>query len=460
MPRECLRGAVAVLALAGVLAWGEGAWAAGIQLFDQGPSGQGEAYAGAGAVAEDASTVFFNPAGMTELNGYQTAGGLQIIAPSGTFRPSVARTAPLAGTGAASVPLTGPGNRDFGETVVVPNAYLVAPLTDDLRAGFGLGVPFGLVTDYGNNSWIGRYYAERTALTTVNANPSLAYKVADWLSLGAGADVMHADAQLTNAVDFGSICTNAAGAGACSLFGLAPQANDGQVSLTASDTTASWNMGAMLQPLEHTRIGLAYRSSYNLHLGGTAVFATPAAYRTLQAAIPAFGGNFTTTGARANITLPATASLSLDQGLSERWTLLADVSWTQWSSFKNLIVTFSNPLQPAEVIPENWHDTLRESLGLIYAPNDKSKLRLGVAYDPTPTKAATRTFLVPDDTRIWLSVGYNLQLMEHLSLDAAYTHLFIPGGSKVSLSNANQGAITGTFSSAVNVFALGLKYQF
>ncbi|HUI16894.1 MAG TPA: outer membrane protein transport protein [Alphaproteobacteria bacterium] len=455
--------AVAALALCAALFAVERAQAAGFQLVDQSPSGEGDAFAGAAAVAEDASTIFANPAGLTYLNGIQAQAGINVIMPDGTFHPTNAKTDPSP-IGGLPMPLTGQGNRDWGEAVAAPHIYFALPLdsiTKGLWAGLGITAPFGLVTDYGSDSWIGRYYAERTQLKTIDVNPTVAYKATNWLSLGAGVDVLHGSGLFKNAVDFGSICTNAAGAATCGPFGLSPQADDGQANLTGSDTTVGWNAGVILQPLENTRIGLAYRSGYTLHLSGSATFTVPAAYQTLQATVPAFGGNFVTTSALAKVALPATASLSVAQQVTPKWTILGDVSWTQWSSFKNFTVTFANPLQPTQVTPENWHDTFRESLGATYAASDKAKLRFGVAYDPTPVPNAFRTLNIPDDSRIWLSIGYGMQLWGGLSIDAAYTHIFVIGNSPINLASNTQGTVSGTYSgSSVNIVTLGVKYAF
>ena len=463
MTRGFFKFAVSALALCAALATADRAQAAGFQLVDQSPSGEGDAFAGAAAVAEDASTIFANPAGLTYLNGIQAQAGMNIIMTDGTFHPTNARTDPSP-IGGLSMPLTGEGSRDFGVVVPVPHIYFALPLdsiTKGLWAGLGITAPFGLVTDYGSETWVGRYYAERTQLQTIDANPAVAYKATNWLSLGAGVDILHGSGLFKNAVDFGSICTNAAGAGTCGAFGLAPQANDGEVSLTGSDTTVGWNAGVILQPLDDTRIGLAYRSGYTLHLTGSATFTVPTAYQTLQATVPAFGGNFVNTSAVAKVALPATASLSVAQQLTPKWTVLGDVSWTQWSSFKDFTATFANALQPAQVTAENWHDTFRESLGAIYAASDKAKLRFGVAYDPTPVPNAFRTLNIPDDSRVWLSIGYNMQLWGGLSVDAAYTHIFILGNSPINLASNTQGTVSGTFSGAsVNILTLGVKYAF
>jgi long-chain fatty acid transport protein len=460
MTKHGVRPAVLALALTAATAAAHQVQAAGFQLFEESPSAEGNAVAGAAASAEDASTIFFNPAGMTYINQYQTIGGLQIIDPSATFHPHTTTTAPTPISGLAPAPLTGQGNRDLGETTVVPDIYGLAPIGDEWRVGIGITAPYGLITDYGSTTWVGRYYAERSDLKTYDVNPSIAYRATNWLSLGAGIDVLHAHALLKNAIDFGSICANAAGAGTCGLFGLAPQANDGQTSLEANDTTVAWNAGIMLQPLEHTRIGLSYRSRYDLHLDGTATFLVPTAFRALQAAVPAFGGSFMTGSAHAKITLPDTASVAVYHEITPKWALLGDVTWTHWSLFKNLIVTFDNPAQPANVTPENWHDSYRVALGATYMASEDVKLRMGVAYDESPVKSAFRTLRIPDDNRVWISVGYNMVLADGLSLDAAYSHLFYTGNAPVNLTNPNMGTVVGTFSPSVNIFTAGLKYVF
>lgn len=438
---------LAVLAAAGAVGH---AYASGFQLFEQSPSGQGNAFAGAAAVAEDASTIFFNPAGMTHLNGNQVVGGIHLVVPEATFRPTSAKTS----SGAS---LTGDPNPDGGGPSPVPNLYVMGSITDDLKAGVGVESPFGLSTDYGKN-WIGRYYAIESSLQTINFNPSLAYRVTDWASVGAGLDVLYADARLTNAIDFGSVCTTSAASAFCPLFGLSPQANDGTAKVQSNDLALGWNVGAMFKPLEHTRVGVAYRSKYVLEFAGQANFAVPAAFRTFQTAI----GNtaFQSGSARTKITLPETASIAVYQQIDPKWAVFGDVTWTRWSRFQALVISFDNPAQAQSITQENWHNTFREALGLSYAPNEKSKLRLGVAYDPTPVRTTFRTVRIPDDDRFWLSAGYHLDVTKDLSLDAAYTHIFVLGNGEVDLSSPIAGNINGTFDSQVNIFTIGLKYQF
>jgi len=451
MSTRLAKTALSILAMMAAAGAAGRADAAGFQLFEQSPSGQGDAFAGAAAVAEDASTIFYNPAGMTYLKSPETVVGVHVIWPEATFEPHVAR----AFNGA---PLRGDPSPDGGEVSAIPNLYGMVPLDYGLAAGIGVSEPFGLVTDYGN-TWIGRYYAERSDLRTIDVNPSLAWKATDWLSIGGGVDFMRADVKLTNAVDFGTICATSAASPFCPAFGLAPQANDGKAKLVAHDTAVGYNAGIMLQPLEQTRIGLTYRSKYHLNFNGDAHFDVPTAFRAFQGATGT-SPLFTNTGARAEVTLPETVSGAIYQEITPKWAVMGDVTWTHWSSFKFLTVQFDNPFQPEQTTHEGWHNSFREAAGFIYSPNEKSKLRFGIAYDETPVPTSNRTFRIPDDNRFWLSIGYNLHVWEGLSFDAAYTHIFVLGNAEVNTSNPLNGFISGTTDAQVNIFAVGLRYQF
>ncbi|HYB09702.1 MAG TPA: outer membrane protein transport protein [Alphaproteobacteria bacterium] len=450
MTKRLLGSVASVLAILVAMGSFQEAHAAGFQLFDQSPSGQGEAFAGAAAVHEDASTIFYNPAGMAYLDTYQAIAGVQIISSNFTFQPTHATTG-------AGTPLMGTSGTG-GVTAPLGNFYVMAPLGDDFRAGLGVETPFGLETDYGN-TWIGRYYAQRTQLKTYNFNPSVSYKANDWLSAGVGFNVMYADAFFSNAIDFGSIFNP--------IIGTAPQSQDGQSKLAVSGTGYGFNGGVIIKPLEHTTVGISYRSMVHLDLDGRATFSTtPTISQTLallQALHNPVGNAFQSTGVRSTLNLPESASLAATQQLTDKWLLLGDVTWTHWSRFHDLVADFNNPAQPQQATEEDWHDTYRWAGGLNYTATDKAKLRLGIAYDPTPTKTEFRNFRIPDANRFWLSAGYNVELIPDLSLDFAYTHIFVLTDGSVNLVNnpaAPAGNINGTFDSSANIFAVGLKYNF
>ncbi len=163
--------------------------AAGFYIQEQSVKGLGSAFAGSVTSLDDASVVYFNPAGMTKLDRAQVNGGVHMLVPSAKLsnNGSTFNAAPSGG---------GSGGNPYNPTPV-PNGFAVMPLNSDqsLWAGIGVTAPFGLANDYGD-SWFGRFDSTKTELTTINIQPSLAYKVNDWLSIGAGVDVQYAKANL------------------------------------------------------------------------------------------------------------------------------------------------------------------------------------------------------------------------------------------------------------------------
>ena len=170
------------LALAGFAGRGQ---AAAFALIEQSASGLGNAYAGQAASAQDASTVFFNPAGMTLLPDTQMAVSGHLIQPSLKF------------SGTFSAPVGGGQGGDAGGVAFVPNLYFVHPLARDIHLGVGINAPFGLKTDY-DAGWVGRFQALKSEIKTINVKPSIAWKISDQLSLGAGLDIQRIEATLSN----------------------------------------------------------------------------------------------------------------------------------------------------------------------------------------------------------------------------------------------------------------------
>ncbi|HJX57693.1 MAG TPA: outer membrane protein transport protein, partial [Thiobacillus sp.] len=324
------------------------AHAAGFALVEQNASGLGNAYAGQAASATDASTVFFNPAGMTLLPDRQLVMAGHLIRPQAEFSGTVS-------------PAIGGGNGgDAGDLAFVPNAYYAFRLTPDLHLGVGLNAPFGLKTEY-DPDWKGRTQAIKSELKTVNLNPSIAWKAGESLSLGAGVSIQYAEATLTS---------SAGGAGVATVKG--------------DDYGWGFNLGALWQASEATRIGLAYRSEVEQTLDGDVGFSTAA---MLNGPV------------NAGVTLPDSVSLSLFHTLDARWDLLADITWTGWSDFRELRIVRTNGDVLGTPTEENWSDSYRYSLGANYRLNDKLTLRGGVAFDETPVSDAFRTARIPDEDR-------------------------------------------------------------
>ncbi|MSP48505.1 MAG: transporter [Alphaproteobacteria bacterium] len=422
------------------------ALAAGYALKEQGVSGLGNAYAGAAAVAEDPSTMFFNPAGLAKLRGNQVLGGASYIAPEAHFTNS-GSTTPF-GTA-----ITGPNGGDAGQDAVLPHFYGMWDVNPNLKLGLAITSPYGLVTGYDDN-WVGRYHAVTSKLATANIQPTIAYRVNDQLAVGAGFQAQYIKATLTSAVDFGTICLGSLPAATCGALGLSPQGADGHARLTGDDWGYGFSLGLLYEPIKSTRIGLAFRSKVEHTLKGDADFTVPTSATALTST-----GRFRDTTVSGNVTTPESLSLSVVHDLNAQWSLLGDVTWTNWSRFKELRFRYGNTLQPDTVTPENWKDSYFFSLGATYRHTDAWTFRVGVAYDQTPVPDADRTARLPDNDRLWIAFGASYAFSQALKIDVGYTHIFINESSISNLSSTNHRQ-TGFYNNQIDILGVGMSYKF
>jgi long-chain fatty acid transport protein len=391
--------------------------ASGFALIELNARGQGNAFAGASAHTPDASTVYFNPAGMMLLQDDQIAAAAHVVMPKSSFNDDGSKSSDLLG----GAPLTGTDD-DGGSNAFVPNFYWVTALNEDMKFGLGVNAPFGLATKY-DDTWRGRYHGVVSDLRTININPSLGYRVNDKMSVGGGLNVMLADVDLSSAIDFGAICIASFNPATCAGLGSLPQQADGFAELEGDnfdDLGLGFNFGLLYEISSQTSVGAAFRSEVDLKVSGDAKFKVPASSSFV------FANNaFIDTGLKADVTTPASLSVSLSHS-RDQITYLADITWTGWSSFDELRVKYDNPDQPDSVTTEDWNNTLRYSFGIDYQYTDKLVLRSGVAYDETPVPSAERrTPRLPGNDRTWLSFGASYQYSQQLSFDVGYSHLFI-----------------------------------
>jgi len=429
-------------------------YGAGFAIIEQSVTGLGNAFAGGSASAEDATTVFFNPAGMTRIKGQQVVGAVHYIIPQSDFTGS-AQTSPLLG----GVPILG-STDDGGEDAIVPNFYYVYnPENSPWAFGLGVNAPFGLVTEW-DRDWVGRYHAVKSDVQTINFNPAVAYKLDDHFSFAVGASAQYIDAELSSAVDFGSILLAAGGGGI-------PTQMDGFSTLEADDWGYTYNIGLLYEVDENSRFGAHYRSRVDYTAKGSAKFSydnvPPAAIPALQAQ------GFANTNASADITLPASVSMSAFHRYNPKFAVMADATLTFWSSFDELRVEFANggPGGQDSVTTEDWEDSWRLSLGGIYSPDQKLDLRFGVAFDQTPIPSAEfRTPRVPGEDRFWVAAGIGYRFNDAAKLDFAYTHLFVKDADinkQAGLpgdENFFRGDLVGTFDNSVDIASLQLTYNF
>lgn len=450
--RRALASLSVALMLAGVCA---PASAAFFQLQENSVSGLGNAFSGGSASAEDASTVWYNPAGMTRLSGSQLAVAGHFIKPSLEFSKTSANLNPNLSGG----PISGGNGGNAGESAFLPNIYFTKQLSEQLYLGFGLNAPFGLATDYDDN-WVGRYYADRSEIKTVNFNAALGYKVSQEFSVGGGINYQKIDAKLTQAIDYGSICA-LAGVGACA----APGANDGHADVTADDATWGFNLGFLWQPLDTTRMGLAYRSKMKYTLKGNSDVTAPSPTAAAVGASAPF--NIADAGVKANVTLPATLSLSGLHKLSPEWTLTADVTRTYWSDLPELRIDFDSA-QKDSVVTLNLKDVNRYSVGATYAPGGAWTYRAGIALDKSPsTSESERTPRLPDADRTWFAFGANYKSSETMTFDFGYVYIKVDDANinkkDTSLGtdeNFLRGSLVGSYKYSVHILSAQANWKF
>ncbi len=369
--------------------------AAAFQLWEQNASGLATAYAGSAAVADNASTVFFNPAGMTQLSGFQLSAGVAAVKPNFEF----------SNDGSSGLLGTGSNGGNAGGLAAVPNAYFSMQLTPNLYLGFGVSAPFGLATKYEDANWIGRFQAIKSEIKTINYNPSIAYKVNDKVSLGFGVNYQTINAELTSAVS----------------------------ALKGDDTAWGWNAGALFTLSPAMRVGVSYRSAIDYTLEGSATTAV------------------SSTPVKASVKLPDTFILSVWQQVSDRWEAMGDLSYTNWSTLKSLDVINRNTGNQLTSETFNYEDSWRFAWGAAYKATDALKVKFGIAYDRTPVTDNDRKARVPDNDRIWFSLGGQYDAGKIGKLDLGYAYLYLKdaditqtvGASTLRGSYENSGHILG-----------------
>lgn len=399
--KSMLSGSVA----AALLVISGSATASGFALIEQSASGMGNAFAGGAANAEDASTVFFNPAGMSRLKGKQIVVAGHAITPSAKFT----------GTGT-------PGNNnmggDAGGTAFVPNAYFTMELKPELKFGLGLNAPFGLQTSY-DPAWTGAHQAIKSSIKTINVNPSMSYQVNEALSVGVGLNYQHITGELSE---------NKGGA-----LGIA--------TIQGSDNAWGYNFGALYNVSPTTRVGMAYRSAMSYNLKGTVTTALPFANGPVS----------------LDIKLPDSFSMSAFHQYSEKWDVMADITMTGWSSFKQVKIVDGTGATISNT-PENWKDTVRVALGMSHHYSDKWTSRGGVAYDQAPVTDAFRTARIPDNNRIWLAFGGQYKVSAAGAIDLGYAHLFVKDSA---INGTNPApALVGTYKNSVDIVSAQYTYSF
>jgi long-chain fatty acid transport protein len=417
------------------------AHASAFALSEQGVSGLGNAYAGAAAVAEDASTVWWNPAGMSRLgSGKHLLLGGHVIIPSTKFTNNGSTPALL------SNPTRVGDGGDAGSTAFVPNIFFAMDLNPTWSFGVGVNVPFGLMTEY-DSDWIGRFQGIKSEVKTININPSASYKLSDRASLGFGVSWQHGEIDLLSAVNYSAAAGGALGVGV-----------EGQNATSLDGDAWGFNIGALFDVTPATRMGIHYRSSLDYSMKGSTTFSSvPAAL----AASPLLSNG----DVKLDLETPASASLSVAHKVNDRLELLGDVTWTEWSKIQRLPLVRTSGAGSGltlDTLTFNFEDTWRASFGVNYKYSGPWTLKAGVAYDQSPVpNAQSRTVRLPDNDRYWLSLGATYKMSQVSRLDFGWSYVMIKDADIANNQTAaGRGNIVGTYQANVNILSVQYQHSF
>ena len=393
--------------------------AAGFQLAESSATGLGRAFAGEAAIADNASTQARNPAMLAYLEGRQLSAGGIYVMPDIDVLGDVSITSPLLGSDAVVIDAD---EIDVADNALVPNFYYSNQLNDNWTWGLAVNSNYGLATETDTTS-ASAIFGSHTAITTVEFNPNIAYRVDDSVTVGAGLRLVYGEGEVS-ATTPGWIDAIKANVPA-TISAALPAAGTELKSMEGDDIGYGWKAGASWQINANNRIGLAYHSGVDLDLDGSV---SGVAYN---------GGQDIEIEGYLPVELPAFAELASYHQLTDNWAVHASVNWTEWSTFERLVAYFPGEVKPtgdleSDVVKEeNFKDNWRYSIGTTYSIDDQLTLRAGIALDNTAVDDEHRTTTIPDSDRLWFSMGAGYQMSKNLSVDLGVTYIRMHGDAPI-----------------------------
>ena len=437
---------VALSAIAVAAAFASTAHAAGFMLTEQSAGSLGRAYAGAGVDGTDLSGVYYNPATMVLHKGTAVQLGLVGVGLNLDY------------AGENDVDANG---RNKAE--VIPHGYFVHQINDTVWFGLGVTVPFGMGTEY-DEHWEQADRGISANIMTVDINPNFAFKLSEKFSVGFGASIQYAQADLKKRT-----YTLKDKLGGHAL----EKAVTNESEIDADSIAWGWNVGFMWSPVENFRVGVSYRSQIRHDAEGDLTLSDPRMStgngwgdsldpNYSPNGMPIGGMVYKNMGTHegyATVTAPAWAMASVAWDVNDLVSLYGTFRWTDWSSFDKLEITSDAGL--GETITNKWRDTYLGSLGMDLRLTDWWTLRGGIAYESSPiAKPEYRTAIIPDADRWWFAIGSSFKWSDNFQTDVSFAHLH--GVHERSLYDSEAGGKrTGKFRK-LDAYLLGVQmvYKF
>jgi long-chain fatty acid transport protein len=383
---------VPALLSAGIMAGMPGgfAYAGAAYIYEMGnPTDTGYAGAGLAARAGDAGTVFANPAGMTRFESSEMLAAGTALYIYGPYAPDQNTTV----TGS-----DGQTNEFFGAGSF---AY-IHPVSDRLKIGISAQNFFGLSLDW-SDSWVGRYTSVKATVIAPQLQPTVAYKVNDWLSIGAGA-----------ALTLGYLSDKAR------IEPVLPGRADGKLRYSDSEFAVQGNIGIMIEPSDDTRIGLRYLTETDLDFKDGANISGVGSLPDLDPDIDV--GN-PRNGLDLGMKMPQSLMAGIYHRVNDRWTVLGSVGWDEWSSFSRVQVVVQGT-NINTLVNAGFRDTWHFGLATEYQYSSKWTLTGGVSYDTSMASGSTRPLVLPLGTMTRYGLGFEYKQSEELTLGGGLSFLW------------------------------------
>ena len=449
--------------------------AQGFGIYEQGTCSMGRAGTGVAAPCADGSAMFFNPAGLAGLKGGHATAGVTLIDVEGGFTDDIFQQ---------QTSLDDP-------ILAVPQAYVSYSPSPRLGVGVGLFAPYGLQTEW-PLTFDGRFAGYKTILRSVYIQPTLAYQVTPWLSLGGGLDVVLGKVQLNQRLDLsnqvippipGVPIPNGTLFG---QFGIAPGTDFADAHLEATKTTVTGHWGAIIKINDKLSIGGRYLMHATLDYSGTARFSQVATNLIIPADIVVGGVTIAHAGTPVDallgglgvfntILVPQSVSTSIANpeqvvfGASYRlrsdWTLLADYQFTRWAKrFSQVNINFANPLLN-RVLYERYQNTNGFRFGAEWMKDATWTFRGGYVYHEGAAPPETVTPLLPEGDRNEFTGGVTVKLAKGLTGDVAYQYIRQNdrrGRTREPILNGvpTTGMNNGLYTFYAHLFGVSLSYAF
>ncbi len=365
------------------------AHAGGLYLYELGNPDVGTAAAGWAARAQDAATVFTNPAGMTRLEKSELLVGGQPVYLHAEFSPDSNTT-------------TSGSDGDASTWLPAGGLYYVHNLMPKLKIGVSAVGYFGLGLEY-ENDWVGRYYVQEIKLQALGVQPALAYRVTDWLSLGAGVVALYGVLEEKAAVN-----------------NIGPNQPDGRLKIEDSDLTYQVNLGVLVEPRKGTRFGLTYLSEGDLEFKDKPDFSNLGP--GLEAVLRANG--LLDAEIKIEFTMPQALMFSAYHELTDRWELMGNLGWQEWSEFGKVGVAVTSEDTSSLTIDRNYKDTWHVAVGAQYRVAASWLLTAGVAYDSSMVDDEDRTPDLPLGEAWRFGLGARYDWSKKLAFGLGYTFLW------------------------------------